>query len=129
MARAWISYSVTTPESAEHGDHAEHGYAAPGGWRFPMPDGLYGDAARAFGDDNALTFREVLRWARDRGGWSIEYIPRFGLHGVTLYCDEADTDPRTGAETRFAVHFERLGPDTIWRIVAVLGARIDNPAR
>lgn len=28
-----VTYEVVTPESAEHGDAAERGFIAPGGWR------------------------------------------------------------------------------------------------
>jgi len=38
MATASITYSVTTPESAENGEHAEHGWWLPGGWEHPLED-------------------------------------------------------------------------------------------
>lgn len=39
-----ITYDIVTEESAQDGDHAEHGFCQPGGWRYPIPAGLCGDA-------------------------------------------------------------------------------------
>lgn len=121
--KAWIFYDVVTPESAEEGDTAERGCAAPGGWRFPMPDDLCGEPAREWLDSNALTPGEVLRWALSRRGhWTWE-------PGSSVFYDEGDPDCdfATGAETRYQVSF-CCGPSSKRRIARLLGCP-DVPAR
>lgn len=56
-----ITYSIVTPESAEHGDFAEHGYTLPGGYRYPCPPGLQGADFRAWADqfERGLPLREL----------------------------------------------------------------------
>lgn len=112
--RAWITYDLISPESAEEGDVEERGYYAPGGWTFPDP-GYTGERAREFGADNALSVDEVLRWAQDRGPWH-------GERGTYYDEGDPDTDYSTGEETRYAVHFE-VSPGTLKRIERLLGVR------
>ena len=86
MARFTVTYDVVTHESAEHGDVEKSGFASPGYWRHDEPAylslkeclsacGLFGGRTTAF---------------QDCGSW-FEMI-------------DAETDFRTGDETRYSIH-------------------------
>ena len=38
------TYDIVTEESAANSETAEHGFYMPGGWTYPIPDGLTGEA-------------------------------------------------------------------------------------
>ena len=99
---ATITYDIVTPESAEHGDYAETGFYAPGGWRFEEPD-------------ESLTPGDVLRWAADRGCW-------FDNGDGSFYCGQPDTDYSDGSETSYAVHFRGVTTSSLARIARAIGA-------
>lgn len=57
-----VTYDRVTPESAEHGDTAENGWAHYGGWRFPVEDP----------GPHEMTLREALKFvypSEDCGNW------------------------------------------------------------
>jgi len=57
MERYIMTYEIITPESAEQGGVAEHGFCGPGGWRYPFPvssDGLNPEPAY-------VSLRDALR--------------------------------------------------------------------
>ena len=49
-----ITYDVTTPESAEDGDTADHGFYGPGGWKFSIADDDFRERVKSVGQDRAL---------------------------------------------------------------------------
>jgi len=49
-----ITYDVTTPESAEHGDHADHGFYGPGGWKYSIADDDFQERVKLVGRQQAL---------------------------------------------------------------------------
>lgn len=79
-----VTYEIITPESAERGDFAEHGFMLPGGYR----------ASAETSRDVSMTLREALRLCSPQedsgGGWFSEVDGR--------------TDYRTGAEERRSLH-------------------------
>lgn len=88
-----VTYEIVTPESAEQGDCAEHGFVLPGRFfhlKVPV------DEALAMPDSD-------LEWdLRDAEQW----LGRNGMEDVGRWfvsCD-GDIDFATGAETRYALH-------------------------
>lgn len=111
-ASFFVTYDVVTPESAEHGDTAENGYALPGGWRFPA-DTVIGKPA------------EIAAVAL-RLGAAIDMLGCLenSSDGFTYYECDGTTDYRTGAETRLAFHVpHNATPSTVARIARLLKAR------
>ena len=116
-----VTYETISPESAEHGDAAEHGYCTPRGWQFPidyLPDGtLTIGGAPASPEEYAeldLDLKEAIgitgSGLEDSGSW--------------LSTVDGDQDYRTGEETRYSLH----PPDTITaasyrRLKRALGVR------
>ena len=49
-----MTYSTVTPESAEYGDHADHGFAEPGGWRYSIADDAFEARCKRDGREKAL---------------------------------------------------------------------------
>ena len=83
-----ITYEIVTPESAEHGDAAERGYAMPGGWQFDLDTMTDADVQAC-----ALDLRSAANMVgcvEDSGLWFSETD---GRHNY-----------RTGAVTRFDLH-------------------------
>lgn len=65
-----LTFSTVTPESAEHGDYARSGYCDEQGNLFPMPDELWGEEARKFGEENTLIadgIEEIINVAESLG--------------------------------------------------------------
>ena len=84
----YVTYEIVTPESAEHGDAAECGYAMPGGWQFELST-MTPDDVKAC----ALDLRSAVNMVgctEDTGRWFSE------IDGQKNY--------RTGADTRFDLH-------------------------
>jgi hypothetical protein len=79
-----VTYDITTEESAEQGDYAESGFAAPGGWTFPADDP----------GPHEMTLRDAISIA----GTGLEDCGRW------FSSSDAHTDYRTGEETRYSVH-------------------------
>lgn len=52
-----ITYDTTTPESAEQGDHADHGFYGRGGWKFSIADDNF--QARVAKDGHAKAFKDM----------------------------------------------------------------------
>lgn len=112
-ARFRVTYDTVTEESAELGDYAESGFAAPGGWKFPVEDP----------GPHEVTLKEAIgicgMYARSRGP-----IGGFEDSGSWFSTIDADTNYRTGEDTRYNLH----PPDTITgasyrRLARVLGTR------
>lgn len=112
MARAFITYDLVTEESAADGEAAERGYAAPGGWHFPIPlDGI-GGAER---DEMALEIGEALRWAAGRS-WECGHGPF-----RSFYCIDNDEDFERGGRIYYALHLEGVTDASAERVARLLG--------
>jgi hypothetical protein len=95
MKRFHVTYDIVTPESAEHGDTADHGFVLPGGWKHSCAAGPVGEAFIPVKNECAMSLREAFDLIdtgalEDNGAWLSE-------------CD-GRMDYRTGAEERRAFH-------------------------
>ncbi|MCA3186960.1 MAG: hypothetical protein INH13_25745 [Cupriavidus sp.] len=99
-----VTYDVTTPESAEHGDSAEYGFVLPGNWKEPMPNKIpREELTMRLRDAVQLCFPQ---W--DAGRWWEE-------------SDAMREDYRTGAVERRAIHPPRnITPASYARITRAL---------
>lgn len=107
MGKWRVTYDVVTPESAENGDFAEIGYAAPGGWKFPL---IHGEEREA---PPVMSLREAVNLAgggfEDSGSWFTT-------------CD-TEKNYRTGEETRYSIHPPRtITPASYRRVARILKA-------
>lgn len=103
-----VTYGIVTHESAENGDYAEHGYAMPHGWRFPL-DTMTDKDVKAC----AMTLREAreLAWpCYDEGSW-------FGGESTTL-------SYQTGEDITYNLHPPRnITPSSYERVKRTLGIK------
>lgn len=110
MADYTITYEKVTPESAAEGDSIERGYYMPGGWEYPIPDGLVGPAFTEWCNrmgpfDIPLETDEDTTRVEAAVLTLLEYgCSEWSGHGGTYYQVDSDTDYRTGEETRKAIH-------------------------
>ena len=99
-----LCYQTVTPESAEHGDFAEHGFMDESGNRFELEPGCHGKEAGKFKEDSTLTADGL----RDL----VDIAERFGIlyHGDAGWAhndgDEV-TDCGTGGRTEYSLHVEQ----------------------
>ena len=49
-----MTFETVTPESAEHGDFADHGFAEPGGWKYSIADDNFQARVAKDGGEQAL---------------------------------------------------------------------------
>lgn len=65
-----LTFSTVTPESAEEGNFARNGYCDESGNLFPMPDDMWGEKAKKFGEENTLIadgIQDILNVAESLG--------------------------------------------------------------
>ena len=84
----YITYEIVTPESAEHGDASERGYAMPGGWQFEL---------------SAMTPDDVKACALDLRS-AVNMVGCTEDSGRSFSEVDGRQNYRTGAETRFDLH-------------------------
>lgn len=121
MIRCTLTYDVTTPESAEDGDTADHGFYLPGGWEHS----LAGDAreaviAEAMAGVYDLSLRDGLHSAVDLGAMHEAQHTGlcFSLTSVDPPCDR-DYFER-GEERRYGFHIKCDRPSEARRVRALL---------
>ena len=83
-----VTYDVVTPESAENGDYADSGFAAPGGWKFAADDP----------GPHEMTLREALDTCGMHGGGGFEDSGRW------FSTVDPDVNYSTGEDTRYSIH-------------------------
>lgn len=112
-AQFHVTYEIVTPESAEHGDAAERGYAMPGDWHYELPADCYGPAAAAFKAEHALDLRSavgMMGCVEDSGRWFSETDGR--------------VDYQDGSETRYSLHCpDSITASSYRRVARLLGAK------
>lgn len=100
MGKFRVSFSIVTPESAELGDYAEHGFLLPGEWR---------ESAET-SEDVTMSLREATRLAYpqcDAGRWWQE--------------EDGREDYATGAVESRAIHPPRnITPASYARVTRLL---------
>ena len=115
--KARFCYQTVTPESAEHGDFADHGFYLPGGWKFSLNE--LGDKASEGVDlvqDNGYSLRDVIQAAKDLG---IQSQP----DADWFYSHPSIEDYSTGEEVSYSLHIEGVTDSTYGRIARLLGGR------
>ena len=124
-----ITYSVTTPESAEHGDNADHGFYGPGGWKYSIADEDFQARVERVGREQALKDMTPEPELFDSVEDAIAFIERDGPFEA-FQCGEACTLAQTspsndrafferGEDTRLDYHVE-AEPAVITEIVNAL---------
>ena len=108
MPKFLITYEIVTPESAEHGDAAEHGYVQPAGFLFPV---------------------ETVEMARDRDELEFDLRSAVGMIGCVenagSWFVEADgrDNYRDGSNTRYSLHPPKnITPSSYGRLCRLLKA-------
>ena len=104
-----FTYEKITPESAEHGDFADHGFIAPGFWKYPM-------------DSNGKTGYNRNTWAIGDLAGLITFASSLGIcfDGDSLRSVDPDCDYATGEDTYYAMHITGCSPYTESRIQSLL---------
>ena len=80
------TYEVVTPESAEQGDFAEHGFDF---------------------ENEPFTFSELVRLMRTRQYPSQSPLRPADVNDYVWFSSEPETDYRDGSETTYAIHYSR----------------------
>lgn len=110
-----FTYDTVTPESAEDGDFADHGFYEPGGWFYSVAESGYTpekDSTRPWkiGElKRAIESARDLRIYEDSGSWWSSVDP--------------DTDYSTGEDTRYSLHVGGVTPATYRRISRALAGK------
>jgi hypothetical protein len=100
-----VTFDVATPESAEHGDVADSGFAHPGGWKYPVDDP----------GPHEMTLREAINACGFCGGGGFEDS------GSWFTTADPDVDYRTGEDTSYSIHPPRaITPSSYARIRRLL---------
>lgn len=116
-----MTYEVVTPESAEDGDFADHGFAEPGGWTYSIADESFEERCEKVGRDQALKDMCPEPEEFDSIGDAVEFLSHYGPFEASCYplCTsgghdcwltqaDGDQDYSTGAVTRLSFHLEGI---------------------
>lgn len=118
MATYSFTYQTITPESAANGDHEDHGFYDPRGWRYSMNDPDTAAHIQSDRDEYVHTvlhygeLADALRQARnlgiceDSGNWFSSVDP--------------DCNYQTGEDTFYSFHVDGVTPATYARIARAL---------
>ena len=106
-----FTYQTVTPESAEHGDFAEHGFITPGYWKYPL-------------DDSGDCKYERTIWGIGDLRGLIDFAHELGIqfHGFADWAESVDPDRdySDGSETFYAMHINGCSDFTRNRIYRLL---------
>lgn len=104
-----FTYQVITPESAEHGDIAEHGFMTPGMWTYPM------DAAGKCDYERNV-------WSLGDLSGLISFAQSLGIcsDGDSFYSVDPDFNYTDGSETTYGMHLSGCTASTESRIHQLL---------
>jgi hypothetical protein len=124
-----MCYETVTPESAEVGDLADHGFAEPGGWRYSIADESFRGRCKRDGQEKALadmapapmefsTVGEAVSELRRHGpfessSWP-EAAPDAYLIGPVV---EDSSYYEKGESTRYSFHIEADDPNTVVEVL------------
>ncbi len=115
-----ITYDVTTPESVEHGDTADHGFYGPGGWKYSIADDDFQARVKRVGRQQALADMSPTPEIFDSVNDAVAFIERDGPFEASCYppcsnghCWLTQTDTsddrayyERGEDTRLSYHIE-----------------------
>ena len=123
-----MTFETVTPESAEDGDVADHGFAEPGGWEYSIVDKCFQNRCEAVGREQALKDMRPEPLEFEDVEEAIEFLSGYGSFETSCspictnahcWLTQADTDKdfSTGAETRLSFHLEGVDPATHREII------------
>lgn len=73
-----MTFQTVTPESAEHGDFADHGFASTGGWLYSIADDSFQDRAARDGREQALEDMTPAPLEFESVDEAIEFLGNYG---------------------------------------------------
>jgi len=124
-----MTYSTVTPESAEHGDHADHGFAEPGGWRYSIADESFEARCKKDGRDKALkdmtpapmefdTVEDAVAELERHGPFEPSSYPTVDAHTWLTGPTVEDRDYyEKGESTQYSFHVEAADPATVIEVL------------
>ena len=116
-----MTFDTVTPESAEDGDTADHGFAEPGGWTYSIADDAFQARVAKDGREKALADMTPAPLEFEDAEEAIEFLSKSGPFEASCspVCDnghcwltqaDGDEDFSTGAVTRLSFHLEGVSP-------------------
>ena len=114
-AKFSITYATVTPESAEYGDYAEHGWIMPGYWQYPLENSEgYNENVleQAKTGEFNLSLSDAINFARELG--------IYGNDGNWFSTIDPSEDYQTGESTMYSLHLENITESTRNRIARLL---------
>jgi hypothetical protein len=123
-----MTFETVTPESAEDGDVADHGFAEPGGWEYSIYDDAFHARVDKDGLDVALKemtpeplefedVEEAVDFLKGYGSFETSCSPVCDNAHCWLTQADGDTDFGTGAVTRLSFHLKDVDPATHREII------------
>ena len=121
-----MTYSTVTPESAEHGDYADHGFAEPGGWRYSVANEAFEERCKRDGRDKALADMTPAPMEFDSVEDAVAELERHGpfepsswptVSEHTWLTGPADEDYSTGESTEYSFHVEADDPALVIEVL------------
>ncbi len=122
MIKIRMTYETVTPESAEDGDFADHGFAQPGGWHFSIADDAFHEREKRDGREKALRDMTPEPMEFESVEDAIDELERYGSFEASTHplprltdgylrhcwltqCD-SDENYETGESLRYSFHLE-----------------------
>jgi len=124
-----ITFETTTPESAEHGDFADHGFYGRGGWKFSIADDNFQARVAKDGREKALKDMQPEAECFDSVEDAVEYIQCDGpFEASSSVIDErtwlTQSSPiedrdyfEKGESTRLSYHVECSDPAVVKEVL------------
>jgi len=114
-----ITFDVVSPESAEHGDFADHGFYGEGGWKFSIADEDFYARCERDGREKALADMTPEPDTFDSVDDAVDFLSNYGPfepschplcesggHDCWLTQADGDEDYSTGEVTRLSFHLD-----------------------
>lgn len=129
-----MTYSTATPESIEHGDYADHGFAEPGGWKYSVSNEAFHERCKRDGRDKALadmtpapmefeSIEDAIAELERHGPFEPSSSPTVSEHTWLTGPTVEDRDHyEKGEDTQYSFHVEAADPATVIEVLkGVLG--------
>lgn len=106
-----MTYSLTTLESAEHGEDADHGFAEPGGWTYSIADQAFLYRCEMDGDEKALADATPAPESFDTVADAVDFLAPYGPFepsdstvGPNTWLTQTDANDMDGEILSFHFH-------------------------